>query len=170
MLVTVEDEGLYGFRIVIQSGAGLGGNPPHRGDQPEVWIGVDMTKPVGRITGVQQGAGPDLDKLNITWEATDNQKLAGRPISLSYAETLGGPWNSIVGNLENTGRYTWLIDHRVPQRVYLRLEVRDEAGNVGMFETPEPVSIDHAIPSARIRDVYPLGQTSYRSPDQSYWR
>ena len=129
-----------------------------------------MTKPLGRITAIQQGAGADLDKLNITWEATDNQKLAARPISLSYAETLGGPWNSIAGNIENTGRYTWTIDPRVPQRVHLRLEIRDEAGNVGVFETPEPISIDHAVPSAKIREVHPLGQAASYQSDATFWR
>src|SRR5690606_18090450 len=43
--VNVEGEGLYGFRIAVQSGSGLGGQPPRSGDHPELWVGVDLTKP-----------------------------------------------------------------------------------------------------------------------------
>ena len=166
----VDEEGIYGFRLVIQSGAGLGGRPPQRGDSPEVWIGVDLTKPTGRITAAQQGAGPDADKLNIAWEASDNLKLAARPISLSYGETIGGPWKTIAAELDNNGHYTWKLDSRLPGRVYLRLEVRDEAGNVGTYETPEPLSLDHSEPTARIRSVHSLGQSADPSADRSSLR
>ena len=36
--------------------------------------------------------------------------LAARPVSLSFAETHGGPWIPIASGLENTGRYAWPID------------------------------------------------------------
>jgi hypothetical protein len=44
----------------------------------------------------------------------------------------------------------------VPERVLLRLEVRDEAGNVASFDTPNPVGLDRYRPSGRIRGVRPL--------------
>lgn len=169
-VVTVNEEGIYGFRIAIQSGAGLGGKAPQRGDLPEVRIGVDMTKPSGRITAAQQGQGVDADKLTIAWEASDNLKLAGRPISISYSETLGGPWKTIANGLENTGHYTWALDSRLPQRAYLRLEIRDEAGNVGICETPEPIALDHSVPTARIREVHSLSDSSQRGSDRTYTR
>ena len=169
-VVTVDEEGTYGFRIAIQSGAGLGGKAPQRGDLPEIRIGVDMTKPTGRITAAQQGQGADADKLTIGWEASDNLKLAGRPISISYGETLGGPWKTIANGLENTGHYTWALDSRLPQRVHLRLEIRDEAGNIGICETPEPISLDHSVPTARIREVHPLGESNQRGPGRDYYR
>ena len=60
-----------------------------------------------------------------------------RPISLSFSASAGGPWTPIASGLENTGSYRWRLDSRVPDPIYLRLEVRDEAGNVGTFETAE---------------------------------
>ena len=60
--------------------------------------------------------------------------------------------------MDNTGRYAWSIDGRTPPRIYLRLEVRDEAGNIGVHETAEPVVIDQSHPTARIREVRPVGQ------------
>jgi hypothetical protein len=167
--VTVEEEGIYGFRIVVQSGAGLGGKPPQSGDLPEIWIGVDLTKPNARIIATDQEPGTDLSHLRISWEANDAM-LAARPISLSFSETPGGPWRPIASGLENAGRYSWAVDSRTPPRVYLRLEARDEAGNVGVYETPQPISLDRTSPSARIRDVHPVGQSGQRLPEQNYLR
>ena len=127
---------------------------------PGYWVGIDLTRPVGRITHAQQGVGRDADKLFIAWEASDNRKLAARPIALSYSERLGGPWTPLAGNLENSGQYAWQLTGSLPQRVYLRLEIHDAADNMGIYETPEPVSLDLSSPSAQLRDLRPLGQNS----------
>jgi hypothetical protein len=95
----------------------------------------------GRITSCQQGLGSDANKLTITWEVDENARLAPRPITLCLSETLGGRWTTIASGLENTGRYTWEAQNRLPPRVFLRLEIRDEAGNISPFETREPVAL-----------------------------
>ncbi len=90
MLVTVPEEGIYGFQMKLLAG-GPAGRPPLSGEAPRYWIGVDLTRPTGRITQARQGAGRDADKLFITWEAGDNragreahrpvlQRAAGRPL------------------------------------------------------------------------------------------
>lgn len=171
--VMAEDEGIYGFRVAIQNGAGQGGRPPKSGDLPAIWVGVDLTKPAGRITGAEQGIGADADKLIISWQAGDNNKLPARCISLSFSETLGGPWTTIASGLEDSGRYAWRLDNRAPQHVYLRLEVKDEAGNLGTYETTQPLSPDRGEPTARIRDVRPLSQTGQpgqQAQQPSIWR
>jgi hypothetical protein len=94
-----------------------------------------------RITSCQQGLGSDADKLTITWEVDEGSRLASRPITLCCSETLGGPWTTLAGSLENTGRYTWASSSPFPARIFLRLEVRDEAGNIHPFETREPVAL-----------------------------
>ena len=86
--------------------------------------------------------------------------LAARPVTLSFTDHAGGPYSTIAAGLENTGRYVWRFDSRVPERVFLRLEVRDEAGNVGVFETPEPISLDPDRPKGHIRTVHPLDDDS----------
>ena len=90
---------------------------------------------------------PEAGRLVISWEAADNQRLADRPIRLSYAETAAGPWNVIVQGLDNSGRYAWPVDDRLPPRVYLRLEVCDAAGNIAVAETPQPVAVERPQPS-----------------------
>lgn len=153
-LVTVDEEGIFGFRVVVTSGAGLGGEPPKSGDTPDIWIGVDLSKPACRIVSV----GPSSvhpGQLAIRWEATD-MALADRPVSLFYSSSADGPWTPIAVELENTGTYAWAAEGQVPTKVYLRLEVRDAAGNLGIFESREPVSLDPLRPSVRIREVRAL--------------
>ncbi len=155
LLVTVEDEGVYGFRVLVTNGAGIGPKPPKRGDLPDLWVGVDLTKPTARIVSARQGVDSEAGRLIITWQADDNM-LAARPISLLYSQERGGPWMPIASGLENLSRYSWPIDEHTPTRMYLRLEARDEAGNLGIYETPEPVTIDRSPPSVHIRDVRSL--------------
>ncbi len=170
MLVTVPEDGIYGFHMTIQSRPDMAGRPPLPGEVPGIWIGIDLTRPVGRITRAQQGVGPDGGKLFIEWEASDDRALAARPISLSYSERLGGPWTSMASDLENTGRYAWQLTGSLPQRMYLRLEIHDAAGNMGIYETPEPVTLDLSSPAAQLRDLRPLGRVDSRPVEQTYLR
>ncbi len=170
MLVTAGEDGIYGFRMAIQNSPGLAGRPPLPGEVPGIWIGIDLTRPVGRLTTAQQGTGRDGDKLFIAWEASDNHELAARPISLSYSERLGGPWTSMAAGLENTGRYTWQLTGGLPQRIYVRLEVHDAAGNMGVYETPQPVNLDLSSPAAELRDLRPLGHLDSHPGEQAYQR
>jgi hypothetical protein len=153
--VRVEQEGIYGFRIVVKSGNGLGGQPPVAGDAADVWIGVDLAPPVGRITAAE--VSDRGDELVITWEAGDDM-LEVRPVALEFAESPQGPWTPIASGLENSGSYTWRIDGRVPPLIYVRMHVRDEAGNAATFEWTNPVSLDRSRPEGRIRSVRPLGR------------
>ena len=155
----VEGEGLYGFRIVVQSGNGLGGLPPHSGDAPDLWVMVDLTKPVVHLVDAKAGDGPHSGELVIRWEASD-ASLAARPITLLFTDRPGGPWSIIAAGLDNTGQYSWRPDSRAPDRIFLRIEARDEAGNVGSFEAAQPVILDRIRPEGRIRGVRPTNDTT----------
>ncbi len=148
--VRVEKEGIYGFRVVVYSGTGLAAQPPAAGDLADVWIGVDQAVPAARITAAE--VNNDGSELVVTWEATDDA-LDPKPISLSFSERPDGPWTPIASGLENSGSYSWRVEGRVPPIVYLRLEARDEAGNIATYDQPEPVSLDRARPQGHIRDV-----------------
>ncbi len=156
--VSVDEEGIYGFRIVATSGAGLSQEPPKSGDLPSIWVGVDLTKPTARIISADLGKGKDDGQLMITWEASDKM-LADRPVTLAFSQNSGGPWTTIATGLENTGRYTWTIDSRVPPLIYLRLEVRDEAGNLSIDDRKAPIALDQVRPTAKIREVRPVAKS-----------
>ncbi len=167
--VSVDSEGLYGFRITVRDGNGLGGRAPQSGDLPELWVGVDLTKPSARIVGAELGAGDHAGELIVRWEAAD-AVLAARPITLLFSDRQGGPWSTIAAGLENSGVYPWRFDNRVPDRVYLRLEVRDDAGNVGQFETQSPVGLDPSRPSGHLRTVQPAPDESGRVQTYQFYR
>ncbi len=96
--------------------------------------------------------------------------LAQRPITIAFSQSPGGPWIPVASGLENSGHYAWAIDNRIPLQVYLRIEARDEAGNIGAYTTPEPVSLDQMRPKAHIREVHPVGQSSQRIGEAGYMR
>ncbi len=155
MLVKVDEEGQYGFRVVIETASGLRGPSPEPGDLPDMWVGVDFTRPEAKLISAVQGEGEEADRLVITWQASDDH-LAPRGISLRWADSSAGPWNTIASGLENSGRYAWRLDKRAPARVHILLEARDEAGNLTSHELGEPVSLERIRPQGRIREVRPL--------------
>jgi hypothetical protein len=156
---TIDAEGVYGYRITVQSGSGLGGRAPQPGDLPEVWIGVDLTPPTARLVSAEAGAGDRAGEIIIRYEAND-ALLASRPITLQYAMQPGGRWTTIASGLDNSGSYSWRFDNTVPDRVYLRLEARDEAGNIATFEAADPISLDRVLPQGRLRSVRPIGESA----------
>jgi hypothetical protein len=164
--VVVDAEGTFGFQVVVISRNGLAGRKPRSGDLADVWVGIDTTSPQARLTAAVYGEGIDAGKLLIRWEAAD-ANLDARPITLQFAESRGGPWTVIASALPHTGQYAWPADPQLPASVFLRLEVRDAAGNLATDETSEPVRIDALAPKARIRGIQPLqdlDREAFRQP------
>jgi hypothetical protein len=53
LVVGVQREGLYGFRVAVENGAGVWSGRPRSGDPPDVWVGVDLTRPSVHIRDVR---------------------------------------------------------------------------------------------------------------------
>jgi hypothetical protein len=136
---------VYGFHLVVKSRAGLGKPPPRSGDAPHVRLELDTTMPTAELYAPQ----PDPARgsaLVLAWKAED-RNLDSNPVSLEWSPNRDGPWEFIGDpKLPNTGRYTWNVPDRTPPKVYLKLTVRDTAGNVAVAQTPEPVLIDLQVP------------------------
>jgi hypothetical protein len=47
------------------------------------------------------------------------------------------------------------VDEQAMTSVFLRLEARDAAGNITRVDSPTPLLLDSARPSARFTDVQP---------------
>lgn len=148
-MIEVPDEGLYGFTCSKQS--------PRPGDLPQVWISVDITRPVVQLVGIGAGTGAEAGTLTVLWTATD-PNLTPRPITISYAEKSSGPWIQIATGLPNTGRYLWKMPPGTPASVLIRVEAADGAGNVGAVETPAPVVDRRDRPHAAIVRITPAAQ------------
>jgi hypothetical protein len=157
--VTVDEEGQYGFRIVVESAEGTTAPRPQPGDVPELWVTVDLQQPVAELTAIGRGAGNAADQLILHWRAEDDN-LESRPISLYYSSRPNGPWSVVATNLQNTGQYAWRIERHVPERFYLRLEARDAAGNMAAFHTREPIEFAASAPTARLNTAEPIDTTA----------
>jgi hypothetical protein len=158
IVATVDEEGVYGFRIVMQTVGGPS-SPPRSGDAPELWVSVDLKRPTVELTQIERGQGNQSDQLILRWRANDNN-LEPRPIAVFYSSRPSGPWSAVATNLENTGEYAWRVERYVPGRFYLRIEARDTAGNLAAFQTREPVEFTTANLTGRLRSVGTPGYIS----------
>ncbi|MEW4454415.1 hypothetical protein AB1L30_17200 [Bremerella sp. JC817] len=152
--VEVQAEGIYGFRIVVEGGNGLTGRRPQAGDLADIWVNVDLTKPVATLTNVVYGEGPHVGHLDINWTSSD-ANLTERPISLFYSSSVNGPWKPIAQEIANSGKYVWKITPEVPADIYLKVESQDKAGNIGEFILKRAIANDGLVPRGQIRSIQP---------------
>ena len=155
--VELDGEGIYGFRVVIVGKNGLASQTPRPGDLADLWVGVDMTKPTVEITSAAYGEGPNAGHLEIRWKAVDDH-FGARPITLQFSDQPDGKWTTIAAGLPNSGEYSWRVDSSVPDQFYLRLEARDEAGNVASYQLDKAIASAGLSPRGHIRGVEPTAR------------
>jgi hypothetical protein len=149
--VTLPREGVYGFRMVVKSKAGRGQPAPRPGEAPELRIELDTTAPTVEL--LEPRPDPESkDSLLLQWKVKD-RNLDTLPITLEYADDLHGKWEPIITNLANKAEgYSW----KVPPgkvNVYLRIRVRDRAGNEGVAVTDKPQLVDMSEPEGHLLDA-----------------
>jgi hypothetical protein len=136
---------VYGFYLVVKSRAGIGKPPPRSGDSPQVRVEVDTTLPEAMLYNPRPDPS-QAETIILTWKASD-RNLSPNPIALEWAEHKEGPWTPISApELPNSGRLSWQVPNTVPYQVFLRLTVKDKAGNSAVAETREPVLLDMSTP------------------------
>ncbi len=155
--VRVEHGGQFGFAIRARSGIGLSENPPKNGQPPEIIVVVDQLAPRPRLGNLTQGQGLTPNQVQFGWVLTDVD-LPEQCVMLSRAYSPSGPWEPISNWIENSGRYIWTVDQAIDRPIYIRLEARDLAGNIGKVDSDQPMQIDLTRPSARILDVESVTQ------------
>jgi hypothetical protein len=153
--VEVAGEGRYGFTTVARGGAGQAVPAPRPGDVPQMWVEVDQTRPVVKLSRIEEEVGPDgVPGLGVRWEAQD-RNLGLRPITVEYAEQPAGPWFLVAADLENTGHYLWKDPAGLPPHFFVRVTATDQAGNRGTDHTPRPVAGRGGPPAAAVSGVEP---------------
>jgi hypothetical protein len=151
-VVEVDEEGRYGFTLRARSGVGLGPKPPGPGDEPQVWVVVDQSRPDVQLLEVTPTRANRSHALVIRWKATD-ENFGRQPITLSYAEREVGPWYTIAANVFNNGHYIWPLPANLPGQFLVRVEAVDLAGNTGVAQTTTPVVLDNSMPTVSILAV-----------------
>lgn len=155
--VRVEKSGQFGFAIRATSGIGLSENPPQPGQSPEIVVIVDHLAPQPKFGVVQQGQGAAHNQIQFSWVLADSD-LADSPVKLLRSDSPSGPWEPITDWMDNSGRYQWTVTQSLDRPVYIRLEARDLAGNVGHVDLAQPLQIDLVKPTARIIDIETVTQ------------
>jgi hypothetical protein len=142
-------EGVFGFRLVITSGADLSEGRPLPGTPPEIRLELDMTPP--RVEMYEpKGDGLRPDTLILSWSATD-RNLADKPVTLEYAETEGN-WRVIATGQPAVGSYSWQLPQPLAY-VLLRATAVDVAGNRSVAQTNSPVLVDLNKPRGHILGI-----------------
>lgn len=94
--------------------------------------------------------------VHLGWRAKD-ANLEENPITLEWSEHKDGPWCLIgADHLPNSGIYRWHLPKGMPSKVYLRIRVRDKAGNAAYAATEKAISLapEHSSkPEALLRDA-----------------
>lgn len=152
--IEVDTEGLFGFRMVIVGSNGLASRRPLPGDSADAWIHVDTSVPRARILSALAGKGSDAGALVIEYQAIDDHFI-DRPISLYYSETMQGPWIPITQGAKNQGKFAWAGESHIPEKVFLKLQATDAAGNVGEHVLDLPVDVQSAAPRGKIQGFRP---------------
>jgi hypothetical protein len=157
-------DGVYGLALVVKNKAGVG-RTPRPGDVPEMRIEIDTTKPVVQM--YQPIPDPEHPtQLLFRWNATD-KNLTDTPVNLEYAENPTGPWLPIELNLKNTahyvgpkvtGDYSWKVPAGTPVHVYLRVRVRDRAGNESIDAMETPQFVDLVEPEGALIGITPTSK------------
>jgi hypothetical protein len=153
-LVEMNEDGVFGFKIVAEAQHGVTSGAPKAGVPADIWIRIDATPPTGRISTARFGRGESLGALQIFWESHDDLPATG-PVTLLYGETAQGPWRVIADGLQPQGQYDWRVGANVPAEIYLRLEVRDQAGNITSDTLRDPIASNGLAPQSAIRGMRP---------------
>lgn len=148
--VQVGNDGLFGFRMVIVGANGVVSNRPREGDSADVWINIDTLLPAVKITRAVYGEGPEDGLLVIDYNCDDSH-LVERPITISYSDRVDGPWTLIATGLANSGIYLWKADPSLPDKIYLKLECVDKAGNIGTHRLDLPIDVRGLAPRGIIQ-------------------
>jgi len=145
-------EGLYGVVLTVSNGTGLATPPPQRGETPDYWVEVDLTRPTAQLMSVVPGIGREAGIMHITWAAND-KNLGTTPVDLYYTGKRGGQWEPIARGLKNDGSYRWTLPRDAGSEFYIRMDVTDQAGNLTRCESPKPVVVDLIKPKAKVLTI-----------------
>lgn len=148
--VNLPGEGVYGIRLAVTNGNGFGGSPPKSGDEATSCLEIDTTVPFVQLRDIDPLA--KNGNLTICWAAND-KNMSPEPVSLYYRTRRDGPWQVMAVNLPNSGSYQWAFPRQMGGQFFIRIEVRDEAGNIARAETNEPITLDLAEPRASVVNV-----------------
>jgi hypothetical protein len=142
-------EGYFG----IKARSNANNQQPAVGEAPDAYVEVDITKPVVTLLPATLGTGPELGTITLQWTAQD-KNLVHDSIGLYYKTKNDTQWKPITSRIRNEGAFRWTVPQGIGAEVYLMVEARDRAGNVGRCELPDPINLPQ--PKVTVLGVGPV--------------
>lgn len=150
--LTLPQDGVWGLLVVVVPAGVSGGKAPAAAEQPDWLVEVDSTPPSISLNAVSlqpSDTGPTLH-LGI---AVSERNLGETPVSVYWSSEPTGPWQPLAENLANEPHLQLPVPPTLPARGWLKVVVRDRAGNVGNTQTPDAVDLQLPRPRARVLGV-----------------
>lgn len=126
-----EEDGLYGFYIVLHNAVGPSAMPPEPGTRPMQWVRVVTSAPLVSITAVRPDDRFDRNRqVTIRWNVIGDH-LPERPVTVQYRSEQTGSYRSLAELQQPTGAFCWTVPDGVHGRVAIKVVATDLAGHRG---------------------------------------
>ncbi len=145
----LNSEGYYGLRLVLIGGTGIKSRKPRANDPPDYVLYLDTTPPEVALLPLRSDSP---GTVTIRWEVKDAH-LAEFPVRIKYSID-GQQWKQVHDQedwLPNTQSYCWQVPADLPSEVFLMVQARDKAGNIGECRAHKKSAIDLTIPEGTIQ-------------------
>jgi hypothetical protein len=149
----VAHDGRYDVLLIPEGGRGS--RVPQASDRPLARVEVDTTAPTVAVLDTAEDTDSRGRTLLIRWQTRD-QNLGERPVRLSFAPNLDGPWKPIATDLTPTGSCVWRPPDMGMDGVFVRVQAVDLAGNASEARTPQRVLGSLTTVSAKLSACEPI--------------
>ena len=164
--VEVNHEAIYGFRIVIVGKNGLATSTPQAGRRGR-HLGRHRSD-AAHGQAHRRGLWPGRSRRQARYPLAGRRHESGQPARSRCRSATAPTARSRPSPpaCPTPGQYFWEYDPRSPRQIFLRLEVRDDAGNIAIDQLTEPIKVEGLEPKGQIRGFNP-GPVSPRGPEPS---
>ena len=150
--IDVSEDGVYGLKLAIENGSGLGAFRPQPGEAPAAWLVLDRTAPTGELKSAEIRVNTSLPQMRLHWVCTDDYP-SQTPVAMYWSRDGQEPWSLIADQLPPVGDYLWTMPNDVPARIIIKMEMQDKAGNVSTHIS-KPIATDAFSPQGYIRGIH----------------
>ena len=150
--LVLPQDGTWGLLVVVVPAGMSGGKSPTATDQPDWLVEIDSTPPSVSLTSASVQPGDSGPMLHLGISVTERH-LGETPVSVYWSSESAGPWQVLAENLANEPLLKLPLPPTLPARGWLKVVVRDRAGNTGQAQTSEAVDLHLPRPRARVLGV-----------------
>jgi len=130
----VDEDGWYGFYLVLRNAAGASADPPRPGSEPHLRVIVDTVPPTLQVHAHAEALAPVAGQpLNIRLSLID-EHLGDTGIRVFYRPAGTNEWTDGGLAVVSESRISWTVPERLAGQFDLRLAATDRAGNRSIDE------------------------------------